>query len=189
MEPSNTELIQACRRGDGAAWEALISRYQRLVYSIPRRAGLDEDRSAEVFQHVFEKLVTHLDRIEQPDRLGSWLATTARREMWRLSQRERVTQRLGDSNASDDEIDHFLDDTPLPDERLIRLEEQHTIHMAVTSLDERCRRLLTLLFYQSDPPPYAEVAAVLGLNEGSIGPTRIRCLQKLRRLLDNLVDF
>lgn len=95
MEPSNEALIQGCRRGDGAAWETLIARYQRLVYSIPRRAGLDEDRSADVFQRVFEKLVEHIDRIEQPARIGGWLAITARREMWRLSQRESATSISG----------------------------------------------------------------------------------------------
>ncbi len=161
----------------------LIERYQRLVYSIPRRAGLDEDRSADVFQQVFGKLVEHLDRIEQPDRLGAWLATTARREMWRLSQRESVTQPLSNDDEPDDETGQLPDGAPLPDEVLLRLEEQHTVRLAVAALDERCRRLLTLLFYQPDPLPYAEVAAALEMSEGSIGPTRIRCLQKLRRLL------
>ncbi|MCK6626264.1 MAG: sigma-70 family RNA polymerase sigma factor [Anaerolineae bacterium] len=189
MDPSNEELILGCRRGDGAAWEALIERYQRLVYSIPRRAGLDEDRSAEVFQRVFGKLVEHLDRIEQPDRIGAWLATTARREMWRLSQRESTTQPLNGGDDPDDTINELPDDAPLPDEALLQLEEQHTVRLAVAALDERCHRLLTLLFYRPDPPPYAEVAAALEMSEGSIGPTRIRCLQKLRRLLDGLGGF
>jgi RNA polymerase sigma factor (sigma-70 family) len=184
MEPSNEELIRACRRGDGMAWEALIARYQRLVYSIPRRAGLDEDRSAEVFQRVFVKLVEHLDQIEQPARIGAWLATTAQREMWLLSQREGTVQPLMDEDNSEDETDQLPDSAPLPDEILLRLEEQHTVRLAVAALDERCRRLLTLLFYRPDPLPYAEVATALEMSEGSIGPTRIRCLQKLRRLLN-----
>jgi DNA-directed RNA polymerase specialized sigma24 family protein len=69
---------------------------------------------------------------------------------------------------------------------LLRLEEQHTVRTAVAALDERCRCLLTLLFYHPTPPPYAEVAALMEMSEGSIGPTRARCLQKLRHLLDNL---
>jgi RNA polymerase sigma factor (sigma-70 family) len=189
MEPSNEELIRACRRGDAAAWEVLVARYQRLVYSIPRRAGLDEDRSAEVFQQVFEKLVEHLDRIEQPARIGAWLTTTAQREMWLLSQREGQVQPLAGGDYSDDETSQLPDGAPLPDEVLLHLEEQHTVRMAVAALDERCRRLLTLLFYRPDPPSYAEVATVLAMSEGSIGPTRIRCLQKLRRLLDSLGCF
>jgi RNA polymerase sigma factor (sigma-70 family) len=185
MEPSNEELIQACRRGDAAAWEMLIARYQRLVYSIPRQAGLDEERSAEVFQWVFEKLVEHLGRIEQPERLGAWLATTARREMWRLSHIDGAARPLADGEKSYDEPDQLPDAALLPDEIVLRLEEQHSVRLAVAALDERCRRLLTLLFYRSDPPPYAEIAAMLGASEGSIGPTRARCLQKLRRLLVN----
>ena len=186
MEISNEELVLACRRGDAVAWETLINRYQRLVYSIPRRAGLDEDRAAEIFQGVFEKLVERLDRIEQPAYIGAWLVTTTRREMWRLSQQERVAQPLLDSDGSEDETNQLPDNTPLPDEIVQRLEEQHTVRLAVATLDERCRRLLTWLFYHSDPPPYAEIAATLGVSEGSIGPTRARCLQKLRRLLGNL---
>jgi RNA polymerase sigma factor (sigma-70 family) len=189
MEPSNEELIRACRRGDAAAWEVLIARYQRLVYSIPRQAGLDEDRSAEVFQQVFEKLVEHLDRIEQPARIGAWLTTTARREMWLLSHREGAAQPLADGDNSEDETNQLPDSAPLPDEVLLRLEEQHTVRLAVAALDERCRRLLTLLFYRPDPPAYAEIATALEMSEGSIGPTRIRCLQKLRRLLDSLGCF
>lgn len=185
METSNETLIQACRWGDPLAWEALIMRYQRLVYSIPRRAGLDLDRSAEVSQRVFEKLVKYLDRIEQPDRLGAWLVTTARRETWRLSQRETATQPLPGADG-EDEANELPCEALLPDEVLLRLEEQHAVRTAVGELDERCRCLLTMLFYRPEPPSYTEVAAALAMTEGSIGPTRSRCLQKLRRLLDKL---
>jgi RNA polymerase sigma factor (sigma-70 family) len=166
------------------AWEALIGRYQRLVYSIPQRAGLDEDCTAEVFQRVFEKLVKHLDQIEQPERVGAWLATTARRETLRLSQRESSTQLLLHGDDAEEEINQLPCEALLPDEMVLHLEEQHLVRMAVANLDERCRCLLTMLFYRSDPPSYAEVATSLAMTEGSIGPTRGRCLQKLRRLLD-----
>jgi RNA polymerase sigma factor (sigma-70 family) len=186
LESSNEELIQACRRGDPLAWEVLIGRYQRLVYSIPQRAGLDVDRSAEVFQRVFEKLVKYLDQIEQPDRLGAWLTTTARRETLRLSQREGATQLLMEGDDSEEEINQLPCEALLPDEMLLRLEEQHTVSRTVGELDERCQCLLTLLFYRSNPPSYTEVATALDMREGSIGPTRARCLQKLRRLLNNV---
>ncbi len=178
-------LVEACRRGDAAAWEALVTRYQRLIYSIPRQAGLSEDLAAEVFQHVFATLLEHLGSIEQPARIGSWLATTARRETWRQSRRERATRSLGSDHEADDPLARIPDDAPLPDETLLRLEEQHAVRTAVAALDERCRTLIALLFYRSTPPSYAEIAAVLGTTEGSIGPTRARCLQKLRRLLDD----
>lgn len=185
MEPSDEMLVQACRRGDASAWEALIARYQRLVYSIPRRARLDEAQSADVFQHVFAELVNHLDRIEQPGRIGAWLVTTARRETWRVSQRARVALPWP-AGDEDDETRELPDGAPLPAEVVMQLEEQHLVRTALAALDERCRRLLTLLFYRPDPPPYAEVAASLGTTEGSIGPTRARCLQKLRRQLADL---
>jgi RNA polymerase sigma factor (sigma-70 family) len=182
MERSDETLVRGCRRGDASAWEALIARYQRLVYSIPSRAGLDEAQSADVFQHVFERLVEHLDRIEQPGRIGAWLVKTARRETWRISRRTRVALPWPLSD-DEEETDELPDGAPLPAELVVQLEEQHLVRTALAGLDERCRRLLTLLFYRPDPPPYAEIAASLDMTEGSIGPTRARCLQKLRRLL------
>jgi RNA polymerase sigma factor (sigma-70 family) len=182
MEPSDEALILACRRGDAAAWETLIARYQRLVVSITRRAGLDAELSAEVFQQVFTVLLQRLDYIENPMQISAWLATTARREARRARWRERNSAlRWGNQEITAEDI---RDTALLPDEVLLRLEEQHKIRTAVAALDERCRKLLTLLFYQSNPPPYTEIAVTIGATAGSIGPTRARCLQKLRRLLD-----
>ena len=93
MEASDETLVLACRGGDPNAWAALIDRYQRLIYAIARRAGLDEDQSADVFQRVFATLVEHLDRVENPALIGAWLATTARHEAWRFSRRERRIRR------------------------------------------------------------------------------------------------
>jgi RNA polymerase sigma factor (sigma-70 family) len=108
VKTGNEALIKGCLSGDRLAWETLVERYQRLVYSIPQRAGLDQAQSAEVFQQVFEKLVKHLDQIEQPDRLGAWLAITACRETWHLSQREGLIQKLIGGDEAEDEINHSL---------------------------------------------------------------------------------
>jgi RNA polymerase sigma factor (sigma-70 family) len=182
MEPSDEALMLACQKGDPAAWEALVERYQRLIYTIARRAGLDEEQSADVFQRVFTTLVEHLDRIDQPAQIGAWLVTTARHEAWRVSRREKSPSIF--ISIAEARMDPMVDDGPLPDEELLRLEEQHKVRAAVAALDQRCRRLLFLLFYQPDPPSYTEIATLVGMSEGSIGPTRARCLQKLRRLLD-----
>src|SRR5262245_3528304 len=115
MEPSDEALILACRRGDAAAWETLIARYQRLVFSISRRAGLDADLSAEVFQQVFTALLERLDHIEQPMYIGAWLATTARREAHRVRQRERAASASRDREDQESDI---LDTALLPDEIL-----------------------------------------------------------------------
>lgn len=184
MHDSDLELVFACRRGDQLAWEKLVRRYQRLIYAIPRRAGLNEDEAAEIFQDVFTTLFEKLNDIEDPERLQAWLVTTTRRRTWRMLSRrpERLT-RVDDDSDGANEAEAVRDPTPLPDEQLIILEEQHQIRTAVSMLDERCQTLVRLLFYQREPPSYAEVAKVLGIPEGSIGPTRARCLAKLLHLL------
>lgn len=188
MQRTDEQLLLDCRRGDETAWEALVHRYQRLIYAIPRRAGLDEDLAAEVFQEVFSTLLQNVERIEQPSRLHAWLVTTARRKTWRMVSRESGTQSL---SPDDDEggaglLDTLADRALLPDEALLQLEQQHLVRAALEELDTRCRDLLRMLFYAPEPPPYSEIAARLGTTEGSIGPTRARCLQKLLKLLDKM---
>lgn len=180
MEPSDEDLISACRRGDEAGWFILVDRYRRLLFTIARRAGLDEEQSADVLQRVFTTLVEHLDAIEQPDRLSAWLTGTARREVWRVRRRERAA---GAAPGADAALEGLEDRGDLPEELVLRLESQHRIRLAVDALDERCRRLLIMLFLSADPPSYAEVAAALNMRLGAVGPTRARCLQKLRELL------
>ncbi len=186
MEPSDKQLLLACRRGEESAWEALVHRYQRLIYAIPRRAGLEEDQAAEVFQEVFTTLFQKLNDIDEPERLHAWLVTTARRKTWRLISKERLRQQTGATDhekGAEEELSRIPDDAPLPDEAMLQLEEQHRVRMAVAALDERCRKLLIMLFYESEPPSYAEIASSLRISEGSIGPTRARCLGKMMRLL------
>jgi RNA polymerase sigma factor (sigma-70 family) len=181
MEDSDLQLVLACRRGDQLAWEKLIRRYQRLIYAIPRRAGLDEDQAAEIFQDVFTTLFQKLNDIEEPERLQAWLVTTARRKTWRTISKTHC--RLG-SDQPAHEAAAIADEAPLPDEQLLILEEQYRIRTALSLLDPRCRTLLRMLFYLPEPPSYAEIAAALGIPEGSIGPTRARCLGKLLRVLN-----
>ena len=185
MEPSDKQLLQACRRGDEAAWEAVIKRYQRLIYTIPRRAGLDEDQAADIFQEVFTTLFEKLNEIDQPERLQAWLVTTARRKTWRVIVKAKDARRTTeDEEDLERELASLPDNAALPDEVLMHLEEQQRVRGAVANLDERCRKLITILFYSAEPPPYAEIARTLGTSEGSIGPTRARCLEKLTNLLN-----
>jgi len=182
MEETDLQLVVACRRGDQLAWEKLIRRYQRLIYAIPLRAGLDEDQSADIFQDVFTTFFQKLNDIEEPDKLHAWLVTTARRKTWRFITQAQAGPR---SAISDEQAASIVrDETLLPDENLLVLEEQHRLRTAVSSLDERCRTLIELLFYRREAPSYAEISASLGIPEGSIGPTRARCLGKLLRILE-----
>ena len=183
---SDGSLVLACRRGEADAWNVLVNRYQRLIYTIPRRAGLDEDQAAEVFQRTFARLLENLDRIRQPESIHAWLVTTAKRETLQLIRQQSIEQSLSYIDYTDNRPrgEAMFNDDPLPSEALELLEEQHLIRRAMTSMDERCRCLLTLLYSRSDPPSYTEIAAVLDMPEGSLGPTRARCLEKLRRLLE-----
>jgi RNA polymerase sigma factor (sigma-70 family) len=178
------QLVEGCRRGEEGAWEALVRRYQRLVYAVPRRAGLDEDASAEVFQEVFATLLESINSIEQPSRLHAWLVTTAKRKTWRAVGRSKSARQFATGeDAGEGEMYDVADEQLLPDEALARLEQQHIVRAALGELEERCRGLIEMLFYRPEPPPYSEIAAALGTSEGSIGPTRARCLKKLLGVL------
>ena len=183
MTASDKQLFEACRRGDEAAWEQLVDRYQKLIYTIPRRAGLDADQAADVFQEVFTTLLKKLDHIEDPTRLHAWLVTTARRKTWRAISKQQPFVNDAEDDENDDTLASIPDNAALPDDVLLKLEEQHRVRVALNGPDERCQKLLKLLFYGGEPRPYAEIAVALGTSEGSIGPTRARCLQKMLRLL------
>jgi RNA polymerase sigma factor (sigma-70 family) len=131
MQPSDEQLVLACQRGDEAAWEQLVARYKRLIYAVPRRAGLDEDLAAEVFQRVLITLLECIDRIEQPSRISTWLVTTARRETWRTGKRARAAAEAISLDIDEDEQSDIPDNAPPLDETLLRLEKQHIIRTAI----------------------------------------------------------
>src|SRR5690348_11904376 len=132
MEQSDAELVKACRGGNELAWEALVARYQRLIYTIPRRAGLDEDTASEIFQNVFAIFIENLDTIEQPERIGAWLTTTAKRETWRLIFKAKKLQtETRHQSVEETEAFDFPDHSPLPDEVLLALESQNQVRNAV----------------------------------------------------------
>jgi RNA polymerase sigma factor (sigma-70 family) len=187
--PSDSELIERCRAGHQTAWNALVRRFQRIVYTVPRRAGLPDEVAADVFQTVFARLFEHLDRIDDPSRIHAWLVTTAKRETLRLlEQSKRITDLHPATGAAEDDddsdpLDRLPSDDPLPEQLLSDLQQQDRVRRAVSELDDKSRQLVELLFLQEEPPSYAEIAARLGIPEGSIGPTRARCLDKLRAIL------
>jgi len=185
MSQTDEQLLELCKAGDDLAWQTLVGRYQRLVYTVPRRAGLDEDQSAEVFQEVFTTFFEKIQYIEQPDRLHAWFVTTARRKTWRVIQKRKNLVSLQSSDEDDDGFDfeQIEDEKVLPLEEIQKLQEQQRVRNAVEDLDEKCRELIKMLFYVDESPSYTEIAERLGRPEGSIGPTRARCLKKLVQLL------
>lgn len=183
--PTDAELILRCRRGERAAWETLVHRYQRLIYAVARRAGLTAEQAADVFQTVFARLFEHLHRIAQPESVQAWLVTCAKRETLRMLAEGKRWVTVGHSTDGEepDLLESVADPSPLPDEWLEQVQLQHRVRLAIEAMDERSRTLVTLLFLQEEPLPYAEIARRLGIGVGSIGPTRARCLDKLRALL------
>jgi RNA polymerase sigma factor (sigma-70 family) len=177
-ETSDDELVQRCRGGDESAWRLLVRRYERLVYTVPRRAGLSAEQAADVFQACFSRLFNALDGLQDGNRVRAWLVTTARRETLRLLGREPAPAAAGDELLA-----QLADDSPLPDELLESLQRQDAVRRAVARLDERSRRFVELVFLQDEPLAYEDIAARLGIAVGSIGPTRARCLAKLKALL------
>lgn len=174
-------LVARCRQGDGSAWAVLVHRYQRLVYTIVLRAGLDEHQAADVFQTVFARLLDHLRRIADPSRLQAWIVTCAKREALLLRHRGRRHLSLDDED-SPAAVNEPADESPLPEEMLSALQEAHALRQAFEQLDERCRQLLRLSF-GDEPAGYDEIARRMAMPVGSIGPTRGRCLRKLRELM------
>jgi RNA polymerase sigma factor (sigma-70 family) len=187
-ELSDQDLVRECLAGRQAAWSTLVRRFQRLIYTVPRRAGLSDDEAADVFQMTFVRLHEHLARIDDPARLKAWLVTTAKRETLRhlqLASRKVSLPTPGD-DGDEDPMDQLADPSPLPESLLADLQQHDLLRQAVDRLDPRSRQFVELLFLQDEPLPYQEIASRLQIAEGSIGPTRARVLEKLRTLLKKM---
>lgn len=174
-----TALVRRAARGDKQAWGGLVDQYGRLIWSVTVRFKLAESDAADVVQTTWMRLIENIDRIEQPDRVGSWLAATARNECLRhVTARKRLV--LVQEDVEFDGADHH---GPAVDEALLAAERAQVVREAMARLPAQWQQLLELLM--ADPPlSYAEISDQLGLPIGSIGPTRGRCLAKLRILLE-----
>jgi RNA polymerase sigma factor (sigma-70 family) len=171
-------LVRGAAAGDRRAWERLVDQYARLIWSITAEFKLAESDAADVAQTTWLRLLEHIHRIEYPDRVGSWLAATARNECLRsLATRKRLVL------ARDEEVlSSVVATVPEVDERILAHERDQVVRDALSRLPQRWQRLLELLM--ADPPTsYADISDELGLPVGSIGPTRGRCLAQLRVLL------
>ncbi len=167
------ELLTLASQGDERAWATLVERFERVVWSVTHGFHLDDATRADVFQLTWLRLMDNLERIREPDRLAGWLATTARRECVAIhrAQKRRPTGEL---------LVEPVSDRPDVDARLLKNEQLEAMAEAFLELDERCRVLLRLVV--CDPPiGYEEIAGMLEMPVGAIGPTRARCLEKLRR--------
>jgi RNA polymerase sigma factor (sigma-70 family) len=173
--PTNATLIEAARDGDRVAWEALLERHDRVIGSVCRAHRLSDADAADVKQTTWLRAVEHLERLQDPDRIHAWLATVARHECLRLLRHaarvrpydEEVVQRHPDAAA-------------VPDARLLASERHAAVRGAVRSLGQKDRVLLSML-YSEPAPSYADIGRTLRMPVGSIGPTRGRVLERIRR--------
>lgn len=166
------DLLDRCRRGDPRAWRQLLEDYDRLVFSIPLRYGLSREDAADISQLTFTELLQSLDVLRDDERLVGWLATVARRQSWRLLEGRRRESTVPEPPEA---VEPDPTDTWTRDEWL---------YAGLLSLDERCQELLIALYLSDKSSSYADIARRLGRPIGSIGPTRARCLERLRSVLD-----
>lgn len=166
-------LVRAAADGDDAAWAGLVARFGGLVWAVTRSHRLSSADAADVVQCTWLKLVQHLGDLRNPAAVGGWLATTARRESVRVLHASKQQIPCGDAL-----LERAADEPPL-DADLLRRERDAVLWQAVERLRPEDQALVHML--AADPPPtYSEIGAALGMPTGSIGPTRARCLQRLR---------
>ena len=179
-----TELVSRARDGDAGAWDDLVVAYSGVIWAVTRGFRLSTSDGHDVVQTTWLRLLEHLDRINDPARVGAWLATTARRECLRALALSKRTTLAGDQTHLLDGIDLQL---PEADARLVAEERAADVRTALAQLPGRWQQLLTML--SSDPAPsYQEISLDLDVPIGSIGPTRGRALRRLAELLDQEVS-
>jgi RNA polymerase sigma factor (sigma-70 family) len=172
METGIGALVRSASGGDQRAWNELVARFEGLVWATARAHRLSHADAAEVAQTTWLRVVEHLDRIREPEALGGWIATTARRECLRHI-------RLHGLEVPSEDTDAFESAADDPPELALLVEERDSaLWRAFSKLGERCQALLRLLV-STDEPSYEQIGAALDMPIGAIGPTRIRCLKKL----------
>jgi len=176
---SDDELIELCLSRDELAWRELIRRYRRLIYSIP--VAFRHPDPDEVFQAVAVKLFQHLGKLKKRGSLGAWITITARRECLATKKKQQRSVSIEDHPENE-----LAEDAPDVAQALHHVECEHTLLVAMEKLDSLCRTLLRALYVEDPTPSYKEIGERIDRPVGSLGPTRGRCLGKLR---DYYVDL
>jgi RNA polymerase sigma factor (sigma-70 family) len=173
----DNRLVSACLRGDEEAWVAVWQRYGPLVKAVARRAGCDSEEARDVVQRVALVALQSLGSLKNPEKLAGWLAGVARFQSFEVVRQRRPAEDLDSVGPSVD---------PRADDELIREQELALLQQAFGRLEDRCRRLLHRLELKEPPESYRDVASAEGLSETSIGPIRRRCMQRLRKIVEEL---
>jgi RNA polymerase sigma factor (sigma-70 family) len=165
------------RAGTPGAMDRLVTTMTSVLWHVVRASGLSEEAAQDVVQTTWVAFVRHADSVSDPQAVAAWLTMTARREAWRVSRRARSAVPV-----DDEVLQWFSDDGASPEEVAVVHDEEDRLWACVQQLSERCRHLLRVVAFEQRPD-YARIAADLGMAVGSIGPTRGRCLAKLRAAL------
>lgn len=174
----DARLVGRCLDGEANAWEALVRRHERLVYAIGRSYRLLDEDMSDVFQEVFTALLKGLPRLRDGRTLVRWLSSTTERIARTTALKRR---REAAREDHDDETFATLEDgSEEVGADLEKVERQHQVRMAMGAVSDRCRRLLEALYYEDPAPSYAELSQRLGVPVGSLGPTRARCMERLK---------
>ncbi len=186
-QPQNSDLarlLERCKKGDARAWEKLVEIFQKLVFSIPAKLGLSPEDCEDVFQNTFVALYANLDRLRSPQALPRWLAVTAYRESLHILQAPRPSP----VENSEDALSSIESVEKNAEELLMEATQAEAVREGLRRLPRRCQQLLGLLF-SNEELSYAEIGRRLSMPVGAIGPTRARCLEKLRAELEKMGFF
>jgi RNA polymerase sigma factor (sigma-70 family) len=174
-------LVKQCLSGREEAWSQLIDKYKALIYSIPVKYGLPTQEAADVFQSTCMELLMRLHELRDPRALPKWLIQVAHHKCYHWKkQQQRLVSRDGEEEFPEPEV------PPVAEEFIKQAQEEQMLREAMANLAPRCRRLVEMLFFESPSRPYAEVASELNLAVGSIGLTRQKCIESLRKQLNDL---
>jgi len=164
--------------GDHNAWERLVSHYASLVFAVARKTGLAVADAEDCVQQVWLALYDGRHRIERPESLPAWLVSTTGRKAYRIIRRKRTAGR------ATSKLDSQQPEMP-PDETIMRWQRRAQLELALEKLDSRCRKLMHAIFFAESDKSYQEIARELGMPLNSLGPTRARCLRKLKKILED----
>jgi RNA polymerase sigma factor (sigma-70 family) len=179
---TEARLVQECLDGNEVAWSALIDRYKNLIFSVPIKYRFSREEAADVFQMVCLELLSELANIREPKALPKWILMVTAHKCYHLKNQDKRHREKNAGFAETLEI-------ALPPEAEVIVqqgENEQQVREAITSLPPRCQDLIRMLFFEEPSRPYDEVAQMLGLARGSIGFIRQRCLDRLRRRLDEI---
>jgi len=177
---SNTRLVAQCLAGDDRAWNLLLDRYKNLIYAIPLRYGAPPQDAADIFQAVCLDLFNELPRLRDAEALQGWLVRVTAHKCYHWKR--RAIAQNGD--LGEEQLENVTRFEPIAADVMAELEREQMVREAITALPERCRTMIEMLFFESPPVPYEDVARRLSLAKGSIGFIRGRCLKRLKKILE-----